>query len=90
MTELLQVFILQQHHIRIDAIRLPHTNRCFVVEPQIFLSGSNRVKICRDISLPNLLLRAFTLGWSLPHTSRFFLLRLTPFRLGAESISATL
>ena len=37
-----------------------------------FLSGSNRVKICRDIGLP--------------HTSR--LSRLTAFSLGAESISA--
>ena len=32
-------------------LRLPHTSLFFVVELQIFLLGSNRVKICRDISL---------------------------------------
>ena len=38
--------------------RLPHTSQFFVIELQIFLSGSNRVKIWRDFSLP--------------HASRFF------------------
>ena len=64
MNELLKVFILQQHHIRIDAIRLPHTSKFFVIELQIFcrrtadfLSDSNRDKICRDIRLPNLVSR---------------------------------
>ena len=50
--------------------RLPHTRRVFVTELQIFLSGWNRVKICRAISLS--------------HTSRFFLSQLTALTLGAE------
>ena len=39
-------------------LRLPYTCRFFVVELQIISPGSNRVNICRAISLP--------------HTSRFF------------------
>ena len=48
--------------------RLPHTRRVFVTELQIFLSGWNRVKICRAISLS--------------HTSRFFCRNLPHWRLG--------
>ena len=39
-------------------LRLPHTSRFFCRRNADFSSGSNRVKICRDISSP--------------HTSRFF------------------
>ena len=48
---------------------MPHTSRFFVQQLQSFLSGSNRVKICRAISLP--------------HTNRF-LSRLTSLRFGDQ------
>ena len=74
MTELLKVFILQQHHIRIDALRPPQTKRFFVIELQTFLSDSNRDKISRDIRLPNLVSTVDIIS------------RLTAFRVGAELI----
>ena len=86
MTEFLKVFILQQHHIRIDALRPPHTNRFFVIELQIFgrttadfLSDSNRDKICWDIRQITQLVSGVDI-----------VSRLTAFRVGAELISAML
>ena len=82
MTELLQVFNLQQHHIRIDAIKLPHTNRFLVAEPQIF---------CRDqIGLRFVGTSACPTSFPGPFPWVGACRTLALFRLGADSIFATL
>ena len=49
---------MQQKNPFEPPLRLPYTSRSFCRRTAVFLSASNLVKICRDISLP--------------HTSRFF------------------